>query len=251
MQPQRIFITGASSGLGAGLAAHYGLPGTVLGLVARRLDPMRELARPLLERGARVHLYAGDVADTDWVRGQAQAFLAAAAGIDLVVANAGIGRPSTVERTDACGVARVFATNVIGVTNTVLPFIPAMLKNRKGTLVAIGSIAGFRALPGSTAYCASKAAVHAFMDGLRMDLHGSGVHAMTICPGFVRTPMTEGRRHPMPFLIDRDSAVQLIANAITVRRNTYCFPWQTHGLVQLMRHLPEALLRSLVARKSS
>jgi hypothetical protein len=189
---QRIFITGASSGLGAGLARHYAKPGATLGLVARREALLADLAGELRARGATVHLLPADVTDLPAMRAATERFLADAGGVDLVVANAGVGIRSALHEGNAEEVARLMQINVIGVTNNIVPFVPTMIEQRAGVLCAIASMAGHRAMPGRVAYSASKKAVITFMDGLRMDLHGSGAHAMTICPGFVRTPLTDG-----------------------------------------------------------
>lgn len=241
---KRIFLTGASSGIGEGLARRWGVEGATLGLVARRAPLLEELARDLRGRGATVHVWAGDVSDTAAMARAASAFLDAAGGVDLVVANAGIAIRHTTLEGDAEGVARLMAVNVVGVTNTILPFVPAMVRQGAGTLVAVSSMAGHRALPGRTAYSASKAAVITFMDGLRMDLFGTGVHAMTICPGFVRTPLTAGSKK-MPFLVELDDAVAHIVRAIDRRARTYTFPWQMNLLKGVLRRAPESMVRRL------
>jgi hypothetical protein len=246
---ERIFITGASSGIGAALARHYAKSSATLGLMARRAPLLERLADELRGRGARVSIHVGDVTDTGCVHKSAERFVAEAGGADLVVANAGVGLARSTLKSDVDRVARLMAVNVIGVTNTILPFVPHMLQKNEGTLVAIGSVAGFRALPGRAAYCASKAAVMAFMDGLRMELHGSGVHAMTICPGFVHTEMTEDARHPLPFVLDAPEAARMIAGAIEARRNTYTFPWQMNALKSLLKYAPEPLVRAAIARQ--
>lgn len=244
---QRIFVTGASSGIGAGLARHYARPGATLGLVARRAARLEAVARDVRAAGAEAHVYAADVADTDAMQAAIAAFLAAAGGADLVVANAGVGIRNALHEGEAAEVARLLQINVIGVTNTVIPFVPAMLRQGSGVLCAISSVAGHRALPGRVAYSASKKAVTTFMDGLRMDLHGSGVHAMTVCPGFVRTPLTEGVK-AMPFLVELDDAVRAIAGAIAARRRTCTFPWQMSLLKEAMIRAPEWLLRRAAPR---
>src|SRR5262249_28324468 len=160
-------------GIGAALARRYGVSGSTLGLVARRPEPLAELAAELRGRGATVHVYPADVADTKAMGAAARAFVDAAGGADLVIANAGVGIPSTLRQGDAESVAQLMQINLIGVTNTVIPFIPSMVAARSGVLVAVSSMAGHRALPGRVAYSASKAAVITFMDGLRMELHGS------------------------------------------------------------------------------
>jgi short-subunit dehydrogenase len=134
--------------------------------------------------------------------------------------------------------------NVIGVTNTVVPFVPTMIAQGSGVLVAVSSVAGTRGLPGRAAYGASKAAVSHFMDALRLDLHGTGVHSMGICPGFVRTPLT-AKLKKMPFAIESSEAVSLMADAIARRDDTFTFPWQMRMMSPVLRHSPEWLLRRL------
>lgn len=242
--PTRIFITGASSGLGAGLARHYARPGAMLGLVARRRELLEALQADLVRRGATVHVYEQDVCDTPKMTACARDFLARAGGIDLVLANAGVGIRNSIHEGESGEVAALLQINVIGVTNTLLPFVPAMLKQKSGTLVGMSSMAGHQALPGRTAYCASKAAVKVFMDGLRMDLHGTGVHAMTLCPGFVDTPLI--RDNPSTFcVLDLERAVRLMAKAIAARRRTYTFPWQMNALHYLAKFFPESVVRRL------
>lgn len=244
---QRVFITGASSGLGEGLARHYAKPGATLGLVARRAALLDALAKDLRGAGATAHVYAGDVVDTAAMRAASERFVADAGGVDLVVANAGVGIRNALHEGNAEEVAQLLQINVIGVTNTLIPFIPRMLEQRSGVLCAISSVAGHRAMPGRVAYSASKGAVTQFMDGLRMDLHGTGVHAMTICPGFVRTPLTDGMQGMM-FAVDCDVAVREMAAAIDARRTTFTFPWQMNLLKELMTRAPEWMVRRLAPK---
>jgi short-subunit dehydrogenase len=241
----RIFLTGASSGLGAGLARTYAKPGVTIGLVARREAMLAEVAGELRARGATTHIYPADVADTAAMTRVANDFLAAAGGVELVIANAGIGIRSTILEGDAASVAQLMRINVIGVTNTVIPFLPAMIRAKTGAVVAVSSMAGHRALPGRTAYSTSKRAVITFMDGLRMDLHGTGVHSMTICPGFVRTPLTDGIGHKMPFLVELDDAIRLMHDAIDDKRTTYTFPWQMRLARHVLMRAPEWLVRRM------
>jgi len=245
MAGQRVFITGASSGLGEGLARHYGRAGAVIGLVARRAAMLESLATTLRGQGATVHVYAGDVADTAFMTASASAFVEAAGGVDLVIANAGVGVAADAPKTGAAAdVAWMLGVNVIGVTNTIVPFVPTMLAQKSGVLCAVSSVAGHRALPGRTAYSASKVAVTTFMSGLRMDLHGSGVHAMTLCPGYVTTPLT-AENEGMIFVIDVDRATAEMTRAIAARATTFTFPWPMRWLSVLLRHAPEGLVRRL------
>lgn len=244
---QRVFLTGASSGIGAGLVRHYAAPGATLGLVARRAALLDELAAELRRAGAVVHVLPADVGDTAAMRAATLRFIAAAGGIDLVVANAGVGIRSALHEGNAEDVARLLQINVVGVTNTIVPFVPKMIEQHSGVLCAVSSVAGHRALPGRAAYSASKKAVTTFMDGLRMDLHGSGVHAMTLCPGFVRTPMTDGMQGMM-FLVELEDAVRLMSDAIAQQRDTYTFPWQMNVLKEVMARAPEWLVRRLAPK---
>lgn len=241
---RRVFVTGAGSGLGAGLVGHYGRQGAHVGLVGRREAPLRERQKECETRGARVEVYPGDVADTDFMQTSAQHFLQAAGGVDLVVANAGIAIANRVREGEAHEVARLINVNFVGVTNTLLPFAPAMIEQGRGTLCAMSSFTAHRGLPGRTAYGASKAGVTAFMDGLRMELHETGVHAMALHPGFVDTPLT--RDNPeMLFLIDLPRAVRYMSSAIERGARNFTFPWQMNLLKEVVKRAPESWIRRL------
>lgn len=239
----RVFITGASSGLGEGLALHYATAGAVVGLCARRQAMLVELARAVESRGARAAVHAADVTDTEAMQAAASAFVAAHGGVDLVIANAGIGIANEILAGKSEPVARLMRVNVIGVTNTIVPFVPVMVAAGAGTLVAMSSMAGHRGLPGRAAYSASKAAVITFMDSLRLDLHGSGVHAMSLCPGFVHTPLTEKLPGKLPFVISTDEAVAQMSGAIARHEHTFTFPWQVRLLSHALSVMPESMVR--------
>ena len=244
---KHVFITGASSGLGRGLALELAGPGAKLGLAARRTKLLGEVVREVEARGGAAQLFELDVTDDVAVAESAKAYLAWAGTIDCVIANAGIGEGRG-GRGSMKRVAEVFAVNTVGVTNTVLAFLPTMKAQRRGTLVAVGSVAGHRALPGSASYSASKAAVRTFMDALRMELHGSGVHAMTLCPGFVRTPLTDKNSFEMPFLMETDAACRTMLGSIARQDATYTFPWQMRLVSVALRWAPEWLIRRSARR---
>jgi short-subunit dehydrogenase len=244
---RRVFITGASSGLGLELARRYASAGVRLGLVARRRELLEERSAELAARGAVCRTYVQDVAELSGMRRAIEDFLAFAGGADLVVANAGAGIRSGILEGNAEEVARLMSVNVVGVTNTVVPFVPAMVRQGSGVLAAMGSVAGFRGLPGRTAYSASKGAVRQFMDGLRMDLHGTGVHAMTLCPGFVETPFTA--HNPSMFFVMRvEEAVDAMVRAIERRVRLSTFPWQMRLLRPVLGVAPELLVRRLAPK---
>jgi short-subunit dehydrogenase len=244
MAGMRTFITGASSGLGRGLALHYAEPGAFIGLCARRAEMLSEVAAEIEARGARAVVYPVDVEDTPGMAKTASDFVDEAGGVDLVIANAGITISTGVLAGKSEPIARLLRINLIGVTSTIVPFVPTMVRQRSGVLAAVASVAGHRSLPGRAAYGASKAGVIEFMSALRMELHGTGVHAMALCPGFVRTAMTE-KLTKMPFVIELDEAIEIMVRAIAHRERTFTFPWQQRLLRPVLRNGPEWLIRRI------
>lgn len=249
MTARRILITGASAGIGLALAEHYAREGAVLGLAARRADRLEALKPRLETHGAKVYCYAADVRDAPRMAEVARAFWQAAGGVDIVIANSGISSSDGLKSGDPQAAADVVAVNVQGVIHTLVPFIPPLLERKHGHLVAIGSVAGFRGLPGKGAYSASKAAVKTLLDAWRVNLRGSGVHVTTICPGYVESELTTGNAYPMPFLMKAEKAAGLIARAIDRHAKTYVFPWQMRLVVPILRIVPESLLSTFSGRK--
>jgi len=245
----RVFLTGASSGIGEALARHYAAQGATLGLFARRASELERLATALAP--APVATYAGDVRDADALA-RAGADFAARFGVpDVVIANAGISRGAlTDEPGDLATFRAVLDTNVLGIVYTFAPFVAAMREARAGTLVGIASVAGFRGIPGSGAYSASKAAAITYLESLRVELVGSGVSVVTICPGFIETPLTARNPYAMPFILTADRAALLIARAIARKRRFYVLPWQMAWLGRLLKVAPRFLYdRVLAGRK--
>ncbi len=235
-----VFLTGASSGIGAALARQYAREGAQLGLFARRGDALAALATSL--RPLTPEIYAGDVRDDGALREAASDFTARHGAPDVVIANAGISRGTLTEYAeDNAGFRATFDINVLGMLYTFQPFLPAMRAVRAGKLVGIASVAGFRGLPGAGAYSASKAAAIAYLESLRVETIGSGVEVITICPGYVATPMTASNPYPMPFLLPVDRAAWLIVRAIAAGRRFYVLPWQMRWAGQLLRPLPRAI----------
>jgi len=220
----RIVITGATSGIGRELALQYAADGVHLGVVGRRADLLEEVAQACRGRGARVEAYTQDVTDGAGMRRLAEEFLRAAGGVDLVIANAGVGVPDKVQSGDPEPMTRLLSINVIGLVNTLIPFVPAMIEQGAGHLVAIASIAGERALPGHAAYCASKGCARMLLDGWAYKLEPKGIHLTTINPGFVESELTAGNDFPMPFLMRTDEACRRIREAIARKRRSYTFP---------------------------
>jgi short-subunit dehydrogenase len=244
--PQKIFITGASGGIGAALARRYARGGALLGLYARRKTELDALGASL--GASRAAAYAGDVRDAGALADAAKDFIARFGVPDVVIANAGVSWGTLTEHgEDIPAIRAVFDTNVLGLVHTFHPFIAAMRAERRGALVGIASVAGFRGLPGAGAYSASKAAAISYLESLRVELAPSRIAVITVCPGYVATPMTEGNPYPMPFLIDADKAARLIARAIARRRRFYVLPWQMALMGALLRWLPRPLFDATFA----
>jgi short-subunit dehydrogenase len=238
----KIVITGTTSGIGEALALHYARPGTTLGLIGRRQDRLNTVASRCQAQGARVHAAPLDVQEAPAMEAYAQQFVAQAGGVDVVIANAGVGEPDQLTSGKAAPLARMFAVNVIGLLNTFLPFVPRMIEQQHGQLVAIASVAGFRAIPGSTTYAATKMAVRALMEGYGWELQRYGITTTTVNPGFVVSEMTANNQFHMPFLLPTDAAARRIARAIARQRRVYTFPWPMAMLARLLPLLPGALL---------
>jgi hypothetical protein len=235
-----VFLTGASSGIGAALARRYAREGAQLGLFARRHDALAALAATLGDRKADV--YAGDVRDEAALRAAAADFIGRHGPADVVIANAGISRGTLTEFTeDNAAFRAIVETNLLGMLYTLQPFLASMRARRQGKLVGIASVAGFRGLPGAGAYSASKAAAISYLESLRVELAGSGVEVVTICPGYVATPMTANNPYRMPFLLSADRAALLISRAIAAGRQFYVLPWQMRWAGRALHALPRAI----------
>ena len=243
---RRIFITGASTGIGSALARHYSGPDSAIGLFARRRDLLEALAASLPGRSA---IYAADITDTPALKAAAQDFLARYGTPDLVIANAGISVGTHGdEMQDVEKLRRVLDVNVAGLAATLAAFAPAMRAAGRGTLCGIASVAGFRGIPGAGAYSSSKAAAIAWLEALRIELAGSGVSVVTICPGYIDTPMTQVNKYPMPFLISAEDAAARFARAIAAKRRLTVIPWQMALVSLLLRALPGVLYDCLASR---
>src|SRR5450830_467904 len=241
---QRVFITGASSGIGAALAQAYARQGAVLGLVARRKELLEQL-RAGLANPERHHLYVVDVTDHAALGRAAADFIAAAGGADIVIANAGISQGTLTEFAEDIPVfARIIATNVTATVATFHPFIAAMKaqpQSQQCRLVGIGSVAGIRGLPGAGAYSASKAAVIAYCESLRVELRASGIKVVTIAPGYIDTPMTRGNAYAMPFLMAAERFAERAVATIAAGDSYRVIPWQMGLVAKLLRLLPNWL----------
>ena len=241
-----VFITGASSGLGAALARLYAAQGASVGLFARRRPELDAVAAALPQ--GRAAVYTGDVRDGDALAKAGADFIARRGPPDVVIANAGISRGALTAHNDLPTFRAIFDTNAIGIVNTFAPFVAAMRAAKSGALVGIASVAGFRGLPGSGAYSASKAAAIAYLESLRIEERGTGVAVLTICPGYIATEMTARNPYPMPFLLDADEAALRISRAIERRQTFYVLPWPMAIVGSVLRMMPRPVYDALLAR---
>ena len=243
---RRIFITGASTGIGEALARHYAGAETEIGLFARRRELLEKLASGLPGRTA---IYPADITDVPAIEAAARDFMARFGTPDLVIANAGISIGTRGEEIgDVDKLRRVLDVNVAGLAATLAAFAPAMREAGGGVLCGIASVAGFRGLPGAGAYSSSKAAAIAWLEALRIELAASGVSVVTICPGYIDTPMTQVNKYRMPFILPADEAARRFAGAIAARRRRAVIPWQMALVSLLMRATPGWLFDRLGAR---
>lgn len=247
MRPASILITGASSGLGRALAEAYAAPGVALFLGGRDVARLDAVAAACRDKGAVAYPAGIDVTDRDamaaWVD-----HAEGVAPLDLVIANAGIsggtgGVSDTAERD-----RRIFAVNVEGVMNTVLPALPPMRARRRGQVAVMSSLAGFAGMASAPAYCASKAAVRLWGEGLRGWLAAEGVRVSVICPGFVETPLTAVNNFPMPLLMPPERAAALIVRGLAANRGRIAFPWPMLAAVRLLAALPPGLTEAVSRR---
>lgn len=235
-------VTGASSGIGWALAHALSAEGCKVGLVARRREQLAELAKDIDQRGGTTAFAVADVAE----RSQAVAALhdiAARLGpIDLLIANAGVGAPTTVQPFNVGDIEKMFRVNVLGVVYSLEAVLPQMLERGHGHLAAVSSLAAYKGLPGESGYTASKAAVNVFMEGLRVQLRSKGIAVTTLCPGFVKTPMTEVNEFKMPWLLTAEEAARRMVRALKRKAKVYDFPWQMAWFMKLSRWAPDWLV---------
>ena len=235
----RVVISGASSGLGLALARHYLQQGAHVAACARRADLLQMLSE---QYPGQVYCYPLDVRDAAALQAAARDFISRAGVPDIVIANAGVSRGTLTDYAeDIDAFQQVMDINVLGVVKTFQPFMSAMRKAGNGTLVGVASIAGFRGIPGSEAYSASKAALISYLESLRVELHGSGVSVVTLCPGYIETPMTEINPYAMPFILPADEAARRMARVIKARKSFAVVPWQMGLVGSVMKLLPNWL----------
>lgn len=245
-----VMITGASSGIGRGIALEIARRGASVGLLARREDLLQDLVDEITALGGRALASTADVRDAAVVRTVADHFRKELGPIDVLIANAGIGTSAHAMQLQPDHVAEVININVLGAVNTVAAVAPEMVERGQGRLVAISSLAAYRGLAKSAAYCASKAAVSAYFESVRIDLRNTGVEVTIIHPGFIKTAITAGREAKMPYLMELEDGVKKIVSAIEKGKKIYSFPWQLATVVRAGLIMPVAMYDWIAARNN-
>ena len=243
-----VALTGASSGIGAAIARRLARqPGIRLALNGRDEGRLADVAGECRRLGATVETLIADVTDrramSEWAR-----TIDAGSPVDLVIAAAGINSERGLPGDAADRAIAVVEVNVVGCLNTVEPFLPAMRQRRGGQIGILASVAGFRGMPRTPSYGASKAALINLGQAWREALAASGVGVSVICPGYVRTPMTAANRIPMPFMIDADDAAARSLAAVERNRGCVSFPWPLAVAAWLFRTMPASVTRPLVPK---
>ena len=236
---QVAIITGASSGLGWELAKTLAAQQCAVGVVARRKDRLDALVQEIQSAGGKAACAVADVSDRAQTITAIHALRDQLGPVDLLIANSGVGVPTMLEPINTDEVEWMFKVNTLGVVYSIEAVLPEMLQRGKGHLAAISSLAAYLGMPGESGYCASKAAVNLYMDGLRTQLRSRGIHVSTICPGFIETPMTAANTFKMPWLLKADRAAQLIVKALARKKKIYNFPWQLSLLIKFAGYVPD------------
>ena len=244
-----VFLTGASSGIGEALAVDLAKKGAILGLVARREELLSDLAAKCETAGGKARIFVCDVVDSPALHDASDRFRKEFGHIDFMIANAGIGGNNKETRDyEPDAVRKLIDVNLLGSVNAIHAVVPHMLERGSGHIVGISSLAGFRGLPKSAAYSASKAGMTAFFESVRLDVARKGVDVTIIQPGFIRTPLTSGRTANMPFLMELDDAIPHFIRAIERKKRFAAFPWQLATIVRIGRFMPSWIYDKISSR---
>ena len=244
---KKVFITGASSGIGKALALAYAKRGYSVGLTARREDILQDVAQACEKLGGAPFVYQLDVQDAEKCKSIADQFMADAGSIDIAIANAGIGGDDGLFSGDSNQINTILSTNILGVTNTLIPFIPAMKAQNSGALVCISSVASFMPLPFHGGYSSSKIAIRMILDSWRPTLQKYMIKTVSICPGFVDTPIVKGPARRFPMKSAEDAAEQFL-KVIDLGYSTYIYPWPYRILVLIVKLTPERFYNWLIKK---
>ena len=248
---QTVIITGASSGLGAGLAREFATRGYAVGILARREAELLKVVQDIQAAGGTAAYRVSDVTDKDGLASAISQLESELGTCDLLIANAGGGQPMPATRFDADVVSRMMRVNYDGTVNAIAAVLPTMLKRGSGQIAATSSLAAYRGLAPGGPYSAAKAAVSMLMESISVELRPMGIAVTTIHPGSVRTPGTADNQHPMPFLMELDDACRVMADGLIRRKREVNFPWTLATLMRAVRQLPRFIFEPLIKRASN
>ncbi len=236
-------ITGASTGIGRTLSLVMAREGYDLGLIARRDDLLRDLQKELFQKfpARKIFVAAGDVAQENSLREAFEKLMHQLGSLDVFIANAGVGASTPAWQDCWKETKQILEVNFVGTVHSLELAKQIMLRQKRGHLVGISSVAAGRGLPQSSAYCSSKAGLATYLESLRLDLKGEGIKVTSIHPGFIATPMTDKRQNKMPFLLSVEVASEKIYWAIKSRKSRFVFPWQMRFLYPWMQMAPDFL----------
>jgi short-subunit dehydrogenase len=242
---KKVFIMGASTGIGKALAIKYAKADTILGLASRRIELLEEIKIICESLSCKTFIYKVDVRQEEDCLKATKHFIKSAKGIDIIIANSGIGISDDILSGSSQKINSVLKTNIIGVTNTIIPFLPKMKEQRKGIIVVVSSVASYLPIPDKGGYSASKVAVRRLFDSWRPTLRGYGINTVSICPGFIDTPMTEKIIYK-PFLKNANEAASAFINAINKSKSTYIYPWQMRWIIKIINILPNSIYNWII-----
>jgi short-subunit dehydrogenase len=243
-----VIVTGASSGIGWYLAKEAARQGAKVGLLARREPNLQQLQGEIRQEGGQAEYAACDVSNRDAVLSAVKSLADRLGPIDIMIANAGVGDTNPPESLNMPQAKNVIEVNLLGVMYSIESVLGEMLKRNAGQIAIISSLASYKGIPSAAAYCASKSAVNAYVESLRIQLYGKQIYFSTICPGFIRTPMTKNNKG-MFWVYDADVAARKILRAIYKRKKIYNFPWITTRLMKLTYWLPDWILHRTMPKE--
>lgn len=241
---KNILLTGATSGIGKALAVKLSKENCNLILCSRRIELLNEIK---YNSNAKIHLYKCDVSNKAEVERVYQSIKKEIGELDLAILNAGVGHRIQVENFNSKFAEETFGVNVFGIIYLVECLLPDFIKRNKGVIVGVSSLADNRGYSGSGFYCASKAAVTIFLEGLRTELKSYGIKVITVKPGFVKTPMTDKNEFKMPFLMPAEKAAEIIYKGIKKEKRIIQFPLPTVISSRIIGCLPSALYEFLIS----
>lgn len=241
LENKHVVVTGASSGLGRAVALETAGAGARLSLLARRIDQLEDVARQVVERGGQAHALPADVTVQDSVDAAITEAIQNFGPVDVLVANAGVSPTMSVHAIDVKQAEDVMRVNYFGVVYTMNAVLPAMIERNEGVVAAVSSLAASRGLPYSATYCASKAAVTAWVESLRIELRGTGVKLITSHPGYIRTPMTTEVEHELPHMVEVEDAARRLVKGICKQKSEINFPRRLSIPVKIARMLPNRI----------